>query len=240
MDELKIELHDKQYASMPEGASHDESQCAICIFKNENANELEPDGRGDMEKDFTKDEVDAAVKEALTPLQAENDRLKAELADSALQARTEEIQTEADAKVADAEAQRDLAEAAEASARAELDELKTFLEQVAADEAETARIESVKAERADRVKSATNFSDEKIEERIGDWAKLSDEDFDARLTEWAELTASVKTVETPAADVASAAPVITSVRPDTSNAEPSVVGIRKYRDLANNLAGKSA
>lgn len=230
MNETFIEEHDRLLENIPEGASHDESACEICKFKN---NTDEPDGRGDMEE--TLKELEDAKAKAVA-LQAELDILKAGADAAAIQQQIDEAKAEAEKAQAEAEAARDLAEADAAAARAELAEFKSAIEALEAEIAEAARIESVKEERASRVKELTSFPESKINERIDEWARLSDEAFEARLSEWAELTASLKSAS---ADLKpDTAKIVLNTR--TDSAEVVVGGYAAYKEAKSALSANGA
>lgn len=230
MEQALIDQHDELLAYIPEGENHDEAQCPICVYKNNN----EPEERGDMEKEFSQDELNAAVKAAVAPLQAEIDRFKEESADAEVEERIAAAVAEVESKVEEANAARDAAEAEAAAAKKELEELIELLTSAERAAEEAARIEAIKAERADRVKEATSFTEEKIAARIDEWAALSDEDFDARIAEWADLTASIKATVGESVETASSEPLIKSVRDEAAAVQTS--GFAAYREIKGSLA----
>lgn len=183
MDEL-IKAHDELLANMPEGASHDKTECPVCnpsVIK-------EPDERGEVDKTFTQEQLDAAVEAALAPLKTKLQTLEEAAAAEEVDSKVAEAVKAGDEKAAELQDQLDAADLKVSNAEKLLADSLAWIQAVV-DEAEQAeKAESVKEARTKILKDETSFSDEKIEERIGEWAKLSDEAFEDRLAEWKELS----------------------------------------------------
>lgn len=178
MNALKA-LHDQLLAEQPEGATHDADDCPLC------ATEEEGEGMGDAV--FTQEEVDRAVADAISELQAEVAKLResesaraleeaVEQAKSEMQTQIDELQTKLDATVLEAQQAKDEREKVQADWDAE---------KTAAEEAKT--FAARKEERLSKVKETANFPDEYLEANADRFAAMSDEDFEARLSEWAAL-----------------------------------------------------
>lgn len=220
MDKLK-EAHDHLLANMPEGESHDSAACHICNV--ELVPEKDSDERGEMET-FTKEEVDAtveaAVKAAVTPVQAKLDEM------IAAQTEGEVAQEVADAKAEAAEAikaiQADLdAKVVEAAAAAKtLEDTLAFLAELDGEAKAAEAAEATKLVRLEEMAKVVSFPQDHIDKYLDKWVAMSDEDFAAQLETWALIA------PTPAAESAGAEKitetVLSSVRPEKSSSESSV------------------
>ena len=188
MDEL-LEEHLKTLAQKPvdmtdsDYASFIEDHKGTCLLCNEKAHLDDPDERGDMEKNYTQAELEAAVAAAVTPLAAELDTIKnsAEVAEQ--EAKITQIQEEADQKVAEAEARVDTATVEANTAKTELAEKIAYLEKVKQDTEDAAAREALKTERTEAAAKA-NFPEDRIAERIDSWVAMSDEDWASTLEDW--------------------------------------------------------
>jgi hypothetical protein len=191
MDKLK-ELkakHDKLLADKAEEDVHETTDCLFCNPDLTKKNESEE--RGDMDT-FTKEQAQAladdAVAKAVAPILSELDTLKAAQGESEIEAKIQAAKEEAAEAIKDLQAKLDEAVLKATNAETELADVKTFLDEAAAEQAEVELAESRKDARTELIKEKTSFTDEYINERIADWATLTDEDFDARLGEWTALS----------------------------------------------------
>lgn len=182
MDEL-IKAHDDLLANMPEGASHDKDLCPVCnptVIK-------EPDERGEVDT-FTQEQLDAAVKAATAPLEAELTSLKEAATAGEIEAQVALAKAEADEKITELQDKLDAAELKGSNAEQLLADSLAWIQAVVDETAAAEQASAVKEARIETLKAETSFSDEKIAERIDEWAKLSDEAFEERLAEWKELS----------------------------------------------------
>jgi hypothetical protein len=189
IEELALikEMHNSVIESS--GIEHDAEKCEICLAS------LEALGGTVSGETFTTEQVEAKLAEALAPLQAELDTLKAEKNEAAVDERVAEAQKAADEKVAAIEADLDAAKIAQAAAEEQLAAAQKSLtdtisylesEKEAAEAAEAA--ESKKAERVEAVKEAASFDDEYLEANADRWSKMDEELFTATLEEYKVLS----------------------------------------------------
>lgn len=172
MDLKDQEAHDRLLADMPSGVNHDSETCPYCLVAKE----------GDMSKEYTEDELKAAVAEALAAFEAEKSAMAQAKADEAAkeQAHADAL-AQKDADAALLQGALDTATVRAEALQKNYDDLVAFLEgEVAADVAK-AELETRKAARIAAIKEVANFSDEKIAEAIDRWVAMSDEDFEALL-----------------------------------------------------------
>ena len=181
--------HDTLLENMPEGETHNEDACPICnpVFRTQE--------RGEMSESYSQEQLDAAVEAGKAPLLAELDTVKTELekiktvlSASEEDARFEAVRAEYDEKITSMKSELDNFELKASNAEQELANVLAFLEKCVADAALAQAIEARKEARIALIKEHTSFSDEKIAERIDDWASLEDDVFEERLAEWKELS----------------------------------------------------
>lgn len=183
MDEL-IKAHDDLLATMPEGASHDKTKCPVCnpsVIK-------EPDERGEVENTFTQEQLDAAVKAAIAPLEAKLKSLEEAEAVGEIDALVSAAKADAEKTVSELQDKLDAAELKATNAEQLLADSLAWIQAVVDEGEKAEKAEAVKESRIKLLKEQTSFSDEKIAERIDEWSKLSDEAFEDRLSEWKELS----------------------------------------------------
>lgn len=177
-------LSDEEYASLIEDHK---SNCSFC--NGETTND-DPDGRGDMEKTYSQDELDTAIEkavsEAVAPLQTKIAGLETSQAEGEIQAQLESVKADADAKVSEAQDALDKAELAKTAAEQEVADIKAYLEAVKTEAEEAAALEARKGEVLEKAKAA-GFKDEYIAERIEGWAQKSDEEIASMVEDWASL-----------------------------------------------------
>lgn len=191
--ELK-ELHDKLLACKPEGASHESDDCPYCADQSDGTSS--PATGGEMSRTFTQDELDAAVAEAVKPIQEELNRSKAQASQSEVETRNAEL----DSKVKELQSQLDAAVLETQKAKQEKEDL---LGQIEADRqaAEAAsQLAARREERLAKVAEVASFPDEYMQANADRWASMSDEDFEAAINDWKTIGAKkveAETVEPP-------------------------------------------
>lgn len=181
--------HDALLANMPSGVSHDAAACPFCSALEDGDGADTPTG-GDIVSTFTQEQLDAAVAEALAPLQAELDNIKAGQEEEAVNARITELETAHAAQVADLQSQLDTATLKADTAEKQYNELVEALEAAANAEVEAAIFAAVREERIAQVKEVASFSEEHIEASADRWAAMDEEHFTASLSDWAAVAAA--------------------------------------------------
>lgn len=181
MDELR-KAHDDLLKEKPDSASHDKENCIYC-----NADYSSNEG-GDM-KTFTEEELNAAVAAAVAPIQAELDTAKE---DKDVDDRVSEIKAETDQAVADIQAQLDEAMVQKGAAEKALEDTKSYLESVQAEEEAAAAHEAAVEARKAAVVELALFGEEYVDSNIERWAALAEEDFEALMADWKTVAESAK------------------------------------------------
>ena len=185
LEELQ-KRHDELLANKPAGmsevdfAQHIADHKSTCAFCNEDIDISSQEG-GDMDKEFTQEDIDAAVKEATAPLQAELDKIKSKAAEGEIDARVAEAEAAGEAKVADIQTKLDEAVNAKGAAESELANVLAYLEQEETVKAEAERKESLKAERRQALVENTNMNEQYIDENIDRFVAQDEEQFNAFL-----------------------------------------------------------
>lgn len=199
------EEHDRLLSEKPEHISDDEfaeivaeHQASPCPFCNNTIQptDLTHEGSDDV-KEFTQEEVDAAVKAAVAtataPLQEELDAVKASAAsqeaEDAVQSAVEAVRTELTAQIETLTADLETAKVEAAAKAAELADLTSLLEAEQELQEVTAWMEAVKAERLEKIKATVAFDDEFIAANVDRWLQDSEDQFAERLAEWASISA---------------------------------------------------
>lgn len=183
MTELLKERHDQMLAQKPDGVDHDAANCVFC-----NPESDIPQG-GDMTT-YTEEQLAAAIKEAVAPIQAELDALRASHAEDEVEARVSAVKSELEAQIEELQRSLDAAEIKATSAESERDEVLAWLEAEAQAQAEAAEREARKSERLEVIKEAACFSDDHIERNIDRWVAMSDEDFTALVEDYKTLASA--------------------------------------------------
>lgn len=187
--EKLLQMHDWFVANQPEGATHP-SDCPFC--SGEFASLIQ-EGKS-VAKTYEEDEVQALVSssiaEAVAPLQAELDTLKAGDAEAAMRAKIDEVATTKDAEIAELNAKLDAAVIEATTAKAERDEITGWLQaesdRVVAEAEATAR----RSDRIAKVAEVIKFPEDHVEARADGWAAQDDEQFEATLADYRVLAAS--------------------------------------------------
>jgi RNA-splicing ligase RtcB len=146
-------IHDWLLEHRPEGATHEDAECAHCTITSEQE-EVVTDEQKIYTQEMHEQLVASAVEKALNEAQAASD--------------------------AEILSLNERLEAAEGGL-VERDEKIEELSSVISDREDTDRLEALAIERVELVKAAANFSDEQIETRKLAWAEMSEEAFTAYL-----------------------------------------------------------
>ena len=184
MDKLK-EAHDALLAEMPEGESHDQASCHLC--NEELVPEKDSNERGEMET-FTKDELDAAVAEALAPIQAELNSIKTAQAEGEVAEAVATAQAEAKELVEAAQAELDLKVIEAAEAARLYAELVSYLESVSAQEVADLEAAALRTQRLEAIKEVASFPEDHIEKNLDRWVAMDEDTFAAQLETWSLLS----------------------------------------------------
>jgi chromosome segregation ATPase len=204
MDHRAIELHDEALKLMPDGASHEESECTICVEKaalaeggnnDEQSSSTEEAEEGIMSgtnTDTLSQETHDAllrtrVADATAALTADNEALTEQVG-SLISERDEAAGkvSALEGEVARLNNELDTAQVELASASEKVTELESDI----ARRDEEAQLREVAQERAKQVRNLKLFADEAIDEKAERWAALSEEDWADRLEEWKGIQAT--------------------------------------------------
>lgn len=198
MNQRAVELHDEALELMPEGASHDESSCLICVEKAALAEGGNSNNEHSSEDEFQEGSMSGATTDTLSQ-ETHDALLRAAVQDATAaltrdnEALTEQVEAltsereEAVGKVSTLEGEvarlnneLDTAQVELAAANEKVTELESDI----AERDEEAQIREVAQERAKQVRNLKLFPEDQIDEKAARWAKLSDEDWADRLEEW--------------------------------------------------------
>jgi len=183
--------HDELLASKPEGVDHDAGNCPYCDSSEEG---------GDMSKTYTEDEVKAAVEEAIAPLQAELDAIRASQAEEQISARIAEAVAEKDAEISELRGTIDTLTLRAEKAENDYNEVIAWLEVEKKAIEEAAELAARKEERLAVIKEVASFKEEYIEANIDRWVALEEAAFASLVEDWKALEASRPSVATEAKD----------------------------------------
>lgn len=186
MDTLR-QIHDELLKSKPEMASHDADQCPLCADQIDGTSS--PAGGEMSDKQFTQEELDAAVAEALKPIQEELKGLRANASKSEVEASIAEM----DSKIKELQSQLDAAVLETQNAKQEKADLEAKIEAEKQAEENAKALAARKDERLAKVGEVASFPEEYLQANADRWAAMSDEDFDAAVNDW--KTISVKKTE---------------------------------------------
>lgn len=199
MDRRAIELHDEALKLMPEGASHDASDCPICVDKaaresgNDNDSSSSDDEAGTQEGTMSGNTTDtlskethdallrAAVEDATAALTRDNEALteQVEGLTSERDEAKEKVST-LEGEVARLNDELDTAQVELAAANEKVTELEADI----AKRDEDAKLRDVAAERAKQVRNLKLFPEDQIDEKAERWARIPDDEWAERLEEW--------------------------------------------------------
>jgi hypothetical protein len=203
--------HDKMLAEKPEGVEHDTDNCQFCSASE----------GGDMSKTYTEDEVRAAVEEALAPVQAELDTIRASEAEEAVATKVAEAVAAKDAEISELHGTIDTLTLRAEKAEADYDAVIAWLdsEKTAAEEA--AALAARKEERLAAVKEVASFAEDYIEANADRWVALDDTAFASLLDDWKAVAEASKSVakadEDAEGDDLADAPVATAMKASRDN-----------------------
>lgn len=170
---LAVDLHDALLEHKPEGASHDDTTCPVCLAATAETAKEEANVAGDETRTFTEAEhlavLSDAVRRETATLQTEKETLSTEKA--ALESRVDTLEAE------------------KAVLITERDNAVTELANFKAEQAEKETAEARKEDRLAKAKAAADHlpDDFFTPERAARWAEMSDEVFE---TACADLAAT--------------------------------------------------
>lgn len=211
----------------PEGASHDADSCDFCNMSNEEAsaasNEPASGGSAVSEKTYTEGEYNA--------LQAQVEDLEGKVAE--LTASTEASQVDAavaaatsdlEAQVADLQSKLDGAVLEASTAASKYDEVVSYIEAIATEQAAAEEAAARKDARVAAVKEVASFPDSYLEENADRFAAMSDEQFEITLdgfkAQQEALAAAAASTSTSSGDEIPAATAMTAARTNEGSANP--------------------
>lgn len=242
MSEMKLqEVHDRLVAAKPEGTNCP-TDCPFC--SGEYAASYVEGGTNVSEKTYSDEEtqalVAAAVAKATTDLQTELDAFKAgeesaqmqaqiETIKAELQVQIDEAKAEAETQVTELTAKLDAAVLEATQAKTERDEITTWLDTEAAKVVAEATMETVRAERIEKVAEVVTFPEDYVKERADKWASLDEDQFEALLADYKALgDKTTKSSESPPRTTAMTAARESS---DQSTVGSALTGLIRGRSL---------
>lgn len=150
----------------------------------------EREGDTVTETTYTEAEFQAAVADALAPIRAELETLKASADAEAIEAKIAEIREAAEVQVAELEKKLDTAVLEAQAATEERDAVVAWLEAEAVATAEAAEIAARRDERLTQVKDVASFPAEYLEANAERWASMDTETFEALLADYAAASSA--------------------------------------------------
>jgi hypothetical protein len=199
--------HDRMLAEKPDDAEHDVANCKFC--SNEG---------GDMSKTYTEDEVRAAIEEALAPVQAELETIRASEAEEAVAAKVAEAVSEKDEEISQLHGTIDTLTLRAEKADADYDGVIAWLEGEKTAAEEAAAIAARKDERLASVKEVASFADDYLEANTDRWVALDDAAFASLLEDWKAVAASKPNVADEAnEEISTEIPVATAIEASRKN-----------------------
>lgn len=179
------EIHDSLLENYPE-RPHDRSDCPLCASEGI---ESSPVLGGEMsEKTYTQEELDATVAEAIRPLQESLNDLKAGVEQSEVEARIAAVKAEYDETVKSLQTELDTTTLKATEAEKAMDDLVVLLEEIAAEESETADAIARTEARLSKVEEVASFPEEYMNANAERWAAMPEEEFDALIADWAAIS----------------------------------------------------
>lgn len=174
MEQLMAE-HDRLLSIKPDGVEHDVATCVFCTSNNSNP----PEG-GDMNT-YTEDELTAAVREAVAPVQAELDALRSSLAEGEVEERIAAARAELEAQIATLQTELDAATVRATAAEEAHAGVVAWLEAEEAARQAAAELEARQVARREAISEIASLSDEYVEANIDRWTAMDDEAFEVML-----------------------------------------------------------
>lgn len=201
--------HDKMLAEKPEGVEHDAGNCQFCISSE----------GGDMSKTYTEDEVKAAVEEALAPVQAELDAIRASEAEEAVAAKVAEAVAAKDAEISELHGTIDTLTLRAEKAEADYDSVISWLEAETKAAEEAAALAARRDERLAAVKEVASFAEDYIEANVDRWVALDDAAFASLVEDWKAIAAARPVIATEGKDETDEVevPVATAIEASRAN-----------------------
>lgn len=187
-----LALHAQLLEVKPEGVEHDEASCPFCAMAEEveAPNHIAPGG--EVSDTFTQEQVDAAIADAIAPLQ---DRV-GELQKAAQETEVGKAVSEASAALQEQidalQAQVDEATVRATAAEQAKTEVETFWAEAIQAETDKAERESRKTERIEKAKAAGVLTEDYITANADRFAEWTDDEFAARLDEWSQVASLAK------------------------------------------------
>jgi hypothetical protein len=171
--------HDNMLAAKPESVEHDADNCQFCISSE----------GGDMSKTYTEDEVKAVVEEALAPVLAELDAIRASEAEEAIAIKVAEAVAAKDAEISELHGTIDTLTLRAETAEADYASVIAWLEAEAQAAVEAAELAARRDERLAAVKEVASFAEDYIEANADRWVSLDDAAFASLLEDWKAVAA---------------------------------------------------
>lgn len=180
------ELHDRLLANQAAGVEHDAKTCALCLIQGSDRSKRGPDANHGgatvtEAKAITQDDVqaavDKAVAEATAPLQTELDAFRADAGTAEIETQLAEAKAPLETKITELQAELDAKVLEATASAAELDELKTFLDDAAATAEAAAEVASKVETRKTEVAAVASFPEEYVTANAERWAAMDDAGF---------------------------------------------------------------
>lgn len=179
------QLHDELLARQPSNAAHDSAVCPFCLNTETDESHL----GGDIEvSTFTQEELDAAVAEALTPLQEALKALKDSQQESEIDARIAAAKAELESRITDLQGELDSSVLKTTEAERQYQELVDFLANEQSAQEAAAQMAERKESRLSIVKEVASFPDEYLVANADRWSQLDDEGFEALVSDWKAIS----------------------------------------------------
>jgi DNA repair exonuclease SbcCD ATPase subunit len=181
-----LQLHDELLKEQPSGAVHDTAACPLCSL------ELADDSLqgGEMTKQYSQEELDTAIRDALQGVQSELETLKASQQQSDIDARIATVTAEFEGRINELQAELDSAVLKATEADRTHQEFVAALEAMQAEQEAAAEIARRRDDRLATVREVASFPDEYTEANADRWAALDDAAFEALVSDWKAISAA--------------------------------------------------
>lgn len=171
----------------PSDAAHNSAECPFCLNTETDESHL----GGEIEvSTFTQEELDAAVAEALTPLQEALKALKESQQESEIETRIAAAKLELETRITELQGELDSSVLKTSEAERQYVELVDFLASEQNAQAEAAEMALRKEARLSIVKEVASFPDEYVTANADRWSQLDDEGFEALVNDWKAIAGS--------------------------------------------------
>lgn len=187
------ELHDRLMANQVEGVEHDPKTCALCLLQgsDDRVKRGPHDDQGGAAvsepKTFNEAElkvaVDEAVAAATASLQTEIDAFRADAGTAEIATQIAEAKAPLETKVSELQAELDVKVAELQAKETELTELKTYLDDAAAQATAAAEVAERVEARKTEMASVISYSEEFVTANAERWAAMDDDAFAKHLEE---------------------------------------------------------